>query len=98
MERSWRGPDAAMSESPASRRSKEFKPSLRLFLAKGRGRNPQGLADWMNTTAFDAVCNSLIKEVDRELEQILSVEHETLNLIDQDASAVHSMAKVQGST
>lgn len=53
----------------------------------------KGLADWMNTTAFDAICNNFIKEMDCELARILSAERETLNSIDQDVSAVHNMAK-----
>ena len=53
----------------------------------------KSLAEWMNVTAFGVFCKSFIKEMDRDLEQKLSLEQATLNSIDQDALSVQNMIK-----
>ena len=53
----------------------------------------EGIAAWMNRTAFDALYNSFIRELDKEIEQLLNADREIQNAITVSCSAVQRIAE-----
>ena len=53
-------------------------------------KNREAIAIWMNETAFNALRDDFIKEMDRELEERLHLEHDHLNLMNQDNAMIES--------
>ena len=50
----------------------------------------EAIAIWMNKTAFDVLRDGFIKEMDSELERQLHLEHDHLNLMNQDNAVIES--------
>jgi hypothetical protein len=51
----------------------------------------EDIAIWMNEIAFDALKDSFIKAMDRELEKCLSIESDHMSLNELDNDAIESM-------
>ena len=52
-----------------------------------------GIAAWMNGTAFDALRDSFIRELDKEIGQLLNADREMQNAIKCDCSAVQQVVE-----
>ena len=53
----------------------------------------EGIAAWMNGTAFDALRDSFIRELDNEIEQLSNTDREIQNAIKSDCSAVQKVVE-----